>query len=272
MVSELRWGPAITSANRSLSDPDPFTVTLDFNHNPLLLIALLSVVLGRPLPIVANALRADPWIDDFLDLGVGGGGSYFDPEGRIDYSNSHPVSAENRGVAEQAVRDWGSSAEATRKTLVLSVTRLSTSLSRASSWAMPNLAAQDKVLDISIALEILYELDVGEITHKLSTRAGWYLGSTADERLRIRQTISDFYGFRSATIHGGNPEETDRRLEIRNKTYDIARKTLLKHLAREHMPGKQQWNEIVMGHVSPDTFQPASPPAWHGTPVATKYS
>ena len=253
LVSELRWGPAITSANRSLSDSDPVTITLDFNHNPFLLIALLSVVLGRPLRVVANALRAAPWIDDFLDK-PGGGGANFDPEGRINSSNSKPVSAEDKGVAEQAVRAWDSSEKADRGKLSLPVARLSSSLSRGSSWAIPNLAAEDRVLDISIALEILYGLDAAEITYKLSTRAGWYLGSTAEDRLRIRKTISDFYGLRSAIIHGRKPGKSDRNLEIHNETYNIAKDTLLKHLARGYRPDDGQWNEIVMGHVSPEEF------------------
>ena len=75
-------------------------------------------------------------------------------------------------------------------------------------------------------------------------------------------TTSDFYGLRSGIIHGrrrGNkdPERAsqDRKRALQVKTYDIAKATVLEHLKRGHMPGDQQWNEIVMGRVPADRFQ-----------------
>ena len=260
LVTELRWGPAITDANRKLTDPDPMKIELANDRAPLLFVALLSVVLGRSLPVVASTFRSAPWIDDFLDR-VGGGGTYYDPEGRIGSTAGTTLASEHKALAERAIRDWDSFAKADQDTLALAIARLSTSVSRRGSWAMPNLAIDDGILDVSIALEILYSLDSSEITHKLSTRAGWYVGSSEDQRLCIRKCISDFYGLRSGIIHGrrrGKKDREraskDRKRELQVKAYDIAKATVLEHLQRGHMPGDRQWNEIVMGRVAPGRF------------------
>ena len=247
LVNELWWGPIIVSSSgRTLKDPYPVEWVLTYNHNPLLLIALIAITLNRPLSVVANALRAAPWVGDFLDQ-RGGGGSYFDPENRIDPRKGTEVNAQDQKSCEQALKDWDSFADSDRDTLALAITRLSTSLSRSGT-----LAGQDRVLDISIALEILYKLDRSEITYKLSTRAGWYLGNHASERLRVRKIISDFYGFRSAIIHSGRTKKSDRNGEIHSQALDIARKTLLKHLSTGSVPSDQHWNEIVMGQENSD--------------------
>ena len=242
LVTELRWGPAITDANRKLTDPDPMKIELANDRAPLLVVALLSVVLGRSLPVIASAIRPAPWIDDFLDR-VGGSGTYFDREGGIGSTDSNTVSAEDKAAAERAIRNWDLFAKSDRETLAIAIARLSTSLSRRGSWAMPNLAIDDGILDVSIALEILYRLDSSEITHKLSTRAGWYVGSSEDQRLRTRKYISDFYGLRSGIIHGrrrGKKDQErasqDRKRALQVNTYDIAKATVLEHLKRDTCP------------------------------------
>ena len=50
LVTELRWGPAITDANRKLTDPDPMKIELAYDRAPLLAVALL----GRARPPVAG--------------------------------------------------------------------------------------------------------------------------------------------------------------------------------------------------------------------------
>ena len=257
LVTELRWGPAITDANRKLTDPDPMKIELANDRAPLLAVALLSVVLGRSLPVVATTFKSAPWIDDFLDR-EGGGGTSYDPEGRTNSVDRSALSVEEQAAAERAIRDWDSFAKPERETLALAIARLSTSLSRRGSWAISNLAVDDRVLDVSIALEILYSLDSLEITHKLSTRAGWYLGRNANDRLRIRKLVTEFYGLRSDVIHGGRGRKKGRKRmspdpkrELQREAYDIARTTVLEHLKRGCMPDDRQWNEIVMDYVPP---------------------
>ena len=187
---------------------------------------------------------------DFLGY-RGSIGTYYDQKSWI----GTEISAQNRRVSEQALTDLDSLATADRDRLVLALTRLSTSLSRSST-----LAAQDRVLDISIALEVLYQIQ-SELTYKLATRAGWYLGSNTNERVQIGKTIRDFYGFRSDIVHG---RKSDLAHGIHGQAFNIARDTLLKHLSSRRLPDKSYWDEIVMGTKNQANislpFHPSSAP------------
>lgn len=243
LVGELRWGPVLVSTKgRTLSDPYPVESVLTYKHNPLLLVALLAVTLNRPLWILSTTQRAVPWVEDFLNV-EGGGGTYFSSPSQLSAHTSQ-TSPDTMEVTERAFRDWNSLSARDREDLGLAVSRLSASLSRTDM-----LAAQDRVLDVSIALEILYRLDHNAITYKLSTRAGWYLGNDFGHRVETRKAISKFYDLRSRIIHGGksrHPNAKDER-RIREKAFDIARATLLRHLERGRLPTEQDWSEIVMG-------------------------
>ena len=243
LVGELRWGPIFVSAGgRTLSDaPYPVQTVLSYNHNPILLVALLAVTLNLPLWVLLNTQRADPWVEDFLNV-EGGGASLFAAPSHL--NSCSEASRDAKEITERAFRNWNSLSSADREDLALAVSRLSASLSRADL-----LAAQDRVLDVSIALEILYRLDHQEITYKLSTRAGWYLGNDFGHRVKTSKAINKFYGLRSRIIHGGKskrPNFKDER-QIREEAFDIARATLLQHLERGRVPTKQDWSEIVMG-------------------------
>ena len=123
------------------------------------------MTLNRPLWILSTTQRAVPWVEDFLNV-EGGGGIYFSSPSQLSAHTSQ-TSPDTMEVTERAFRDWNSLSARDREDLGLAVSRLSASLSRTDM-----LAAQDRVLDVSIALEILYRLDHNAITYKLSTRAG----------------------------------------------------------------------------------------------------
>ena len=250
LVSDVRWGPIIVpNTGRTLSDPYPVAMKLAYDHNPLLLVALLAVTLNRPLWSLFNTLQATPWVEDFLAM-LGGGGSLFSPPSQLEPRRTFSeASQEAMKVTERAFRDWDSLSGPDREALALAIFRLSASLSRTAM-----LAAQDSVLDVSIALEVLYRLDHQEITYKLSTRAGSYLGKDFAHRVEARKAISKFYGLRSGIIHGGksrrsNPKEERR---IREEAFDVARATLLRHLERTKVPSERDWSEIVMGAGAAD--------------------
>ena len=250
LVSEIRWGPVIVSTKgRTLNDPYPVQMKLVFDHNPLLLVALMAVTLQRPLWILFNTLRAEPWVEDFLDV-EGGGGSFFPSPSQLEpqtFSEADPEAVE---ITERALRQWDLLPGSDRAVLALAITRLSESLSRTGM-----LAEQDRVLDVSIALEILYRLDHQEITYKLSTRAGWYLGNDLDDRVETRKAITKFYGLRSQIIHGANAKRSRKQKrsspkdewQIREQAFHVAKATLLRYLERGSVPAEQDWSEIVMG-------------------------
>ena len=250
LVSEIRWGPVIVSTKgRTLSDPYPVQMELVFDHNPLLLVALMSVTLQRPLWVLFNTLRAEPWVEDFLNV-EGGGGSFFPSPTQFEPQTFPEAGPEAVEVTNRAFRQWDLLPGSDREVLALAITRLSESLSRTGM-----LAEQDRVLDVSIALEILYRLDHHEITYKLSTRAGWYLGDDLGDRVGTRKAISKFYGLRSQIIHGANAKRGRKRKRsspeddrhIREQAFDAARATLLRHLESGRVPAEPDWSGIVMG-------------------------
>ena len=225
-----------------MKDSWPVEMIHTYAQNPLLIISLLAVTLNCPLSVVAQADRSAPWINDFLGRGSGGGSRYNPIKSRMGIE----VNAQNQTVSDQALKDLDSFTNpADRRMIALAITRLSTSLSRSGS-----LATHDRVLDISIALEVLYQLDAPEITYKLSTRAGWYLGCNANERLQIGKTMRDLYGFRSDIAHGRGVKKSDLD-RIHDQALSITRDTLLKHLSRGRPPDKPYWDKIVMGHENP---------------------
>lgn len=239
LVREFRWGPIIVpSSDRTVNDSWPVETILTYVHDPLSIIALLAVTLNCPLPVLAQTERAAPWVYDFLGY-RGSIGTCYDQKS---WRGTTEISEQNRRVSEQALTDLDSLAAADRDRLVLALTRLSTSLSRSGT-----LAAQDRVLDISIALEVLYQIQ-SELTYKLTTRAGWYLGSNTNERVQIGKTIRDFYGFRSDIVHG---RKSDLAHGIHGQVFNIARDTLLKHLSSRRLPDKPYWDEVVMGDEKP---------------------
>ena len=119
------------------------------------------------------------------------------------------------------------------------VARLAEALARDGRFA-----AQDKILDVAIALERMYELGDGEISHKLRTRASWFLGRDGEDRLRIMKTITEFYGVRSAIVHNRKRKAAPEKYrEAFDTGFDVAAKTLFK-LIREGPPG--DWEELVI--------------------------
>ena len=106
-------------------------------------------------------------------------------------------------------------------------------------------AVEDRILDVAIALERMYQLDGGEISHKMRTRVAWFLGADAESRLREMKAVKEFYEARSAIVHNRKRKEvTHRRHDAFVKGFDIARRSLFK-LLREEPP--EDWDALVIG-------------------------
>ena len=121
------------------------------------------------------------------------------------------------------------------------VSRLSEALARTGQYA-----ADDKILDAAIALERMYELDQGEISFKLKTRAACFLESDTKARLHVFKDVEEFYGARSGIVHKRESKKqpsTQSRRDAFNKGFDVARRSLVK-LLQEGSP--QNWNEVVL--------------------------
>ena len=245
LVREFRWGPAIVSSTGRTPSarfgPEIFP-TID--HGPMPIVALLAVTLRLCLSVRVETQLVAPWVEELLNI-EGGVSSHFPPASPLMPLPPMEVRPGTKRASEQAFGQWASLSQPDREALALAVKRLAASLSRGGE-----LAAYDRVLDIAIALEILYRLDPGEIIFKLSLRAGWYLRSNVQERVKIKKELSSFYGLRSRIVHGriSKPSKPNRaRQETVDRAFEIARETLLKHLERRAMPTDEGWRDIVLG-------------------------
>ena len=90
----------------------------------------------------------------------------------------------------------------------------------------------------------MYNLDAPAIAYKLQTRAGYYLGTSRDERLEIFDKVRDFYNARSALVHGSGGRR--RRVDLEKAVSDgrwLALQTLLMLLREGCAP---EWDNLVM--------------------------
>ena len=119
------------------------------------------------------------------------------------------------------------------------VARLAEALARDGRFA-----AEDRTLDIATSLERMYELGGGEISHKMRTRASWFLGRDAEDRIRVMESVRHLYSVRSQIVHRGKRKESAKGYrEAFDTGFDIAARTLFK-LLKDGPPGN--WEELVI--------------------------
>ena len=100
----------------------------------------------------------------------------------------------------------------------------------------------DKVVDVVIALEGMYELPKWKKLQKLENRVSGFLGTDADDRRRIRESVRNLYEARSDVVHNGSGEVSAFRNGSAFVTgFDLARRSLFK-LLREGVP--DNWDEL----------------------------
>lgn len=101
----------------------------------------------------------------------------------------------------------------------------------------------DKVVDVVIALEGMFELPKRRKLRKLESRVSGFLGSSAHDRKRIGESIRTLYEARSEIVHSGSGEASPFRNGAAFVTgFDLARRALFK-LLREGVP--ENWDEVA---------------------------
>ncbi len=119
------------------------------------------------------------------------------------------------------------------------ISRLSEALARTGDYE-----ADDKILDVAIALEQMYELDQGEIGFKLKIRAACFLESETQARLCVFRKVGQLYDARSGIVHRRRKESSRAsKGDAFEAGFDVARASVIK-LLREGPP--RDWNELVM--------------------------
>jgi len=124
---------------------------------------------------------------------------------------------------------------------------------------------EDQMIDLLIAAEALFlndvgnESDRGELTYRLSQRAGWFLGATPSERKEISLHMRKAYEVRSRIVHGahdlrlpkGSEGKPVRLKDFAATTEAYVRRAFHKLISlttNEHSGrGLVNWNELVFG-------------------------
>ena len=236
VIAPFRWrplfrrrgsvnGPTRCPPERFIPDAGVFLDLLAVSHeSPVLPLASLSDCIDRSAARLFGVNSKGPgmyqkWSADGLD------GFAESPELR-------PAAFEEARVA---FRDRES---ACFRTMAPIVGRLAVALARDGRFAI-----NDKVVDVAIALEGMYELPRWKKLRKLEDRVSGFLGTAAGEGPRVRENLQMLYETRSDIVHGGSGEVSPLTKGAAFVTgFDLARRSLFK-LLREGVP--DNWDKVA---------------------------
>ena len=121
------------------------------------------------------------------------------------------------------------------------LSRLAASLSRSGA-----LAAFDSIVDVAIALEILYQAGA-EQTYRYGTRAAYFLEETTQGRKDVFDAVKKLYDTRSSIVHGRRRRDDDQSLQDAfQRGFDIARRTLSKLVVEGGPSESSDWDDLVI--------------------------
>ena len=93
----------------------------------------------------------------------------------------------------------------------------------------------------------MYDLDQGEISFKLKTRAAFFLAADTRGRRKVFDDVTEFYAARSSIVHKSKKQTSRQaKAEAFAKGFDVVRMTIDRFL-REGQP--KDWNDVVIGGV-----------------------
>ena len=155
------------------------------------------------------------------------------------YANLREPRALDRGALEQARRIMSEPARSRHRAYGPVISRLYEAVARTGQYA-----EDDRILDVAIALEQLYELDQGEISFKLRIRAACFLESETQARLCVFRKVGKLYDARSRIVHRRTKKSSlESKEEAFENGFEVARDSVVK-LLLEGPP--RDWNELVM--------------------------
>ena len=254
LVRGLRWGPGVApspderdfSTSRACAPkvkyrfPDDYELDLTdrlLDDNKVL-VDLLSIVARTPLVSHTSVVRVAKWIEEI------------DPNFACSFRNSsaylsdavpkeHPFSQQDATAFASLASRW-CTYRGRRDVIDLAIRRLAASFARVGG----PFSAEDRILDVSIALEIMYGPIKHKLTYQLATRAKRLLGQGTGQRGWISNRVKSFYEVRSAIVHGqkkikGGQRAIDKALEDGR---DLACLTLAELLSRGPV---RNWDKLA---------------------------
>ena len=248
IVRDLTWGPGIKPPMTSRTPPGEIVPDMAFpclgdQEGIRVIFDFLSILTRRELDILSVQYRGADFMEEIEPNFKSGMTTAL-----VEKSMLRPfMRASQRfddiqvDMLREFIRDWTKGDGIVRRAL----RRLASSVSRTGRFRL-----EDSVLDLSIALEMMYSID-NEMTYKLGTRAGYFLGNSAQERKRTFDIVKRLYDRRSDIVHG---RQTTREVLERTSSegLEVARDTTFKLLRTEITGDRQQfWNTLVMTAETP---------------------
>ena len=251
LVRTFEYGPGVVLPT-DREDPPDVQVTYDFPadyrvdlegwwDDSKLLVDLLSIARRVPLLSRTKYVRVARWIGE-IDYNLASGTQ--DSSGFVSdvWPRGQELSEDHIGAFLELARGWHKYPHRP-DAMNLAIRRLAGSFSRPGG----QFGQEDRILDVAIALEVLYG---GTTGHKLSQRAAALLRATAKEQKRAYDQAKSFYDARSRIVHWErplpSPDVLDNELEAGR---NLACLTLASLLSRG---APLKWAH-VMRSLLPDT-------------------
>lgn len=101
--------------------------------------------------------------------------------------------------------------------------------------------SEDRILDVAISLERIFELDQGKISIELRERAASFLETSTEGRCRVKRDAKKFYNVRSGIVHNRKPPPSAAtKAHAFTRGFEVARRSVVKLL----QDGPPDWNKI----------------------------
>ena len=267
LVRGLRWGPGVApppddgdSSNKSRRAcapkvkyrfPGDYEIDLAdrLPDDSKVLVDLLSIATRRPLISHASFVRVAQWVEDLDPNFAFGSRSTFPSLADIP-PKEHQLCPHDAATFAALASHW-CIYRGQRDVIDLAIRRLAASFARGGG----PFSAEDRILDVSIALEIMYGPIKQKLAHELSARAERLLGQGI-----ASNKVKAFYEVRSAIVHGKRKIKGGR--DAINKALadgrDLACLTLAELLSQgpirdwdNHIV--EQHTEVKLSHIALDT-------------------
>ena len=237
VVRPFRWRPTFCRSGGGINEPMPLPEP--FFPDAAAFLDLLAVSHAVPVvPLAALSGRIDQAAGRLLGREGQSPGIYQSwPAHGIDgFAGCPTLYAE---ALKDALEVFENRESARYRCLAHIVSRLAQALARDGRFAI-----HDKVLDVSIALEGMYDLPRRGVTNALEERVAGFLGIDAESRDRIGKNARAFYDARSVIVHNRSIEATPFTSGAAFVTgFELARRSLFKML-REGAP--DDWGNLAV--------------------------
>ena len=252
LVRSLRYGPGVVTSddedvglpNTQVSYRFPTDYRIDLESwfdDAKLLVDLLSIAARVPLLSRTRFVRVAKWIEEIdpnLAFGTQVSGGFVSDV----WPKGHDLSKGAAATFASPSRGYHK-IQAKRDAINLAIRRLAAAFSRPGG----RFDVEDRILDVAIALEVLYG---GKTGTTLAPRAAALLGSTVAQQQCTYDQAKRFYRTRSRIAHRKKPTPATKMLPIELEAgRDLAGHTLASLLSRDT---PMRWAD-VMRRLRPET-------------------